>query len=54
MEKCHDCKQYKESAIRRPDLGRVLCSDCHLWALRADTPTGLVRVLAYLRAKAAR
>ena len=44
MQKCEDCKRYKKSAMRRPDLGRVLCSDCHLRALLADAPVGLVRV----------
>lgn len=54
MQKCHDCKKYKESAIHRPDFGRVLCLDHYLQALRANTPTGLMRVAAYLRAKAGR
>jgi len=53
VQKCHDCGQRKRSAMRRPDLGRILCSDCHLRALRANTPTDLVQVPAYLRARAA-
>lgn len=48
MQKCEGCEQYKSSAMRRPDLGRVLCPDCYLRALLANTPTGLMRVAACL------
>ena len=44
MQKCEDCGQYKNSAMHRPDFGRVLCMDCYLGALLADAPVGLMRV----------
>jgi len=50
---CEECKETKQSAYRRPDAGgRVLCNDCHLAALRRNSPTNLVKVPAYLRGKA--
>ena len=54
MQKCEDCGRYKNSAIRRPDLGRVLCSGCYLRALLPITPIDLVQMAACLRAGAAR
>lgn len=46
-EWCEGCQQVRRSAIRRSDFGRVLCSGCHLEALRKDSPTGLVRRPGY-------
>ena len=43
-ERCEECKEYRISAHRRPELGgRVLCNDHYYRALRRLSPTGIWR-----------
>lgn len=52
LQLCEECKEYKASAHYRSDFRAVLCTDCHLIALRRNSPTGLVKVTAKLRREA--
>jgi DNA-directed RNA polymerase subunit RPC12/RpoP len=49
MQKCEDCNEYKDSAFRRSETGRIQCDECYLETLSKLRPSQYVVVPKHLQ-----